>query len=61
MDLYNSEQITKEEALKNATSASDLELKMSGLVSGVISDRDDEPDNSSVDTSAVYDDTFDLK
>lgn len=61
MDLYNNEQISKEEALRHATSSSDLELKMSGLVSGGISNRDENPDTTSVDTSAAYDDTFDLK
>ncbi len=34
LDLYNDGIISKEQALKNATSASDLELKISGLSSG---------------------------
>ncbi len=38
LDLYNEGIITKEEALLNATSASDLELKMSGLSSGKASE-----------------------
>ncbi len=33
LDLYNSGIISKEQAMKNATSASDLELKISGLMS----------------------------
>ena len=37
LDLYNSDIISKEQALINATSASDLELKISGLSSGKIS------------------------
>ena len=34
LDLYNDGVISKEQAMKNATSASDLELKMSGLTNG---------------------------
>ena len=34
LDLYNDGIISKEQAMKNATSASDLELKMSGLTNG---------------------------
>ena len=33
LDLYNGGIISKEQAMKNATSASDLELKISGLMS----------------------------
>ena len=38
LDLYNDDIITKEEALINATSPADLELKISGLSSGKASD-----------------------
>jgi len=38
LDLYNDGVITKEEAFANATSPSDLELKISGLSSGKASD-----------------------
>jgi len=38
LDLYNDGIISKEQAMKNATSASDLELKISGLSSGKAGD-----------------------
>ncbi|MDQ7042932.1 MAG: PilT/PilU family type 4a pilus ATPase [Sulfurimonas sp.] len=38
LDLYNDGVISKEQAMKNATSAADLELKISGLTSGTASD-----------------------
>jgi twitching motility protein PilT len=37
LDLYNEGVISKEHALENATSAADLQLKMSGLSGGVTS------------------------
>ncbi len=61
LDLYNEGVITKEEALENATSASDLELKISGLTTGKITS------NPNIDTAAsaaeIMDenDFFDLK
>jgi len=59
LDLYNDGIISKEQAMKNATSASDLELKISGLSSGKASDSS----GSSKDTEISHDDTdiFDLK
>jgi len=59
LDLYNDGIISKEQAMKNATSASDLELKISGLSSGKASDSS----GSSKDTEISQDDTdiFDLK
>jgi len=59
LDLYNDGIISKEQALKNATSASDLELKISGLTSGKASN------TSSVSESITVthddEDIFDLK
>jgi len=56
LDLFNEGVITKEEAKKNATSASDLELKISGL-SGA-GERNDDGNNSSPDAD---EDIFSLK
>ncbi len=60
LDLYNAGTISKEQAKENATSASDLELKISGLTSGTIPS-----ENSSSKTDGVVldisDDIFDLK
>jgi twitching motility protein PilT len=59
LDLYNDGIISKEQALKNATSASDLELKMSGLSSGNASSKI----NTSESIQVPHDDgdIFDLK
>ena len=61
-DLYNDKVISKEQALENATSAADLELKISGLTSGKITSN---PNEGEVQTSEVDisndDDIFDLK
>jgi len=61
-DLYNEKVITKEQALENATSPSDLELKISGLTSGKITSN---PNVQKSDMNAaevtVDDDIFDLK
>jgi len=59
LDLYNDGIISKEQAMKNATSASDLELKISGLSSGKAS----ETSGSKTDTEISQDDAdiFDLK
>jgi twitching motility protein PilT len=59
LDLYNDGIISKEQAMKNATSASDLELKISGLSSGKASDT---PTNTkSLNISQDDEDIFDLK
>jgi len=61
LDLYNSGVISKEQAMENATSASDLELKINGLSSGKITSV---PTQSSTDAQSVethFDDVFDLK
>ena len=59
LDLYNEGIISKEQAMKNATSASDLELKISGLTSGKASDASSVSEAIQID----HDDTdiFDLK
>ncbi|PHQ55672.1 MAG: type IV pili twitching motility protein PilT [Sulfurimonas sp.] len=59
LDLYNDGIISKEQALKNATSASDLELKISGLSSGNASSKI----NTSESIQITHDDgdIFDLK
>ncbi len=53
LDLYNEGIISKEHALSNATSASDLQLKMSGLNAGSSGNSTSDVDES--------DDVFDLK
>ena len=61
LDLYNDGIISKEQAMENATSASDLELKINGLSSGKITSK---PDTTADDTIAIdtsFDDVFDLK
>jgi twitching motility protein PilT len=58
LDLYNDGIISKEEALKNATSASDLALKISGFSSGKASESVEQ--NQTTDAS-LDDDIFDLK
>ena len=63
-DLYNSGVISKKQALENATSPSDLELKMSGLSSGGVADSNlsGNENKQKVATPAVDDeDIFDLK
>jgi twitching motility protein PilT len=62
-DLYNEKIISKEQALDNATSASDLELKISGLTTGKITsnpNRGEGEQQPAVDIS-TDDDIFDLK
>jgi len=56
LDLYNEGVISKEQAKEHATSASDLELKMSGLNSGVSGET---PSGSA--PSVEDEDVFDLK
>ncbi len=60
LDLYNAGTISKEQAKENATSASDLELKINGLTSGTIPSENtlDKTDRVILNTS---DDIFDLK
>jgi len=61
-DLYEEKIISKEQALDNATSAADLELKISGLTSGKITSN---PNESEAQVPAADistdDDIFDLK
>lgn len=59
LDLYNDGIISKEQALKNATSASDLELKISGLSSGKASDQSTTSESIQIDHDDA--DIFDLK
>jgi len=61
LDLYNEGVITKEQALDNATSASDLELKISGLTTGKITSNPNM--NTATQTTELMDedDFFDLK
>ncbi len=62
LDLYNDGIISKEQALLNATSASDLQLKMSGLSNAKMGVQSDESiAKSTVDVSTADDDIFDLK
>jgi len=61
LDLYNEGVIFKEQALENATSASDLELKMNGLMSGNASDMVEENEQTTIEISSDDDDVFDLK
>ena len=61
LDLYNEGIISKEEALKNATSASDVELKMNGLITGTITDMAEENEQKTTEISSDDDDIFDLK
>ena len=61
LDLYNDEFISKEQALENATSASDVELKMNGLMSGNVSDMSEKALTDKVSISTDDEDVFDLK
>ena len=61
LDLYNEGIISKEEALNNATSASDVELKMNGLMTGTITDMAEENEQKTTEISSDDDDIFDLK
>ncbi len=63
LDLYNDGIISKEQALKNATSASDLELKISGLNSGKVGDKTSTSTSESESIQITHDDEdiFDLK
>lgn len=61
LDLYNQGIISKEQALDNATSASDIELKMNGLVSEMSSDTLEENSTAIPEISPDDGDVFDLK
>ncbi|MEN8303862.1 MAG: PilT/PilU family type 4a pilus ATPase [Campylobacterota bacterium] len=61
LDLYLDGTISKEQALENATSASDLELKISGLSSGKITSAPKEGDEKQEAAPINEDDVFDLK
>jgi len=61
LDLYLDKVISKEQALENATSASDLELKISGLSSGQITTVPKDGDEKQEDTPINEEDIFDLK
>ena len=58
-DLYMEKVISKKQALNNATSASDLELKISGLTTGKITSNPNKGESTTVITTD--DDIFDLK
>lgn len=60
-DLYNEKIISKEKAMENATSASDLELKINGLVSGKINSQKSISSKNETISSSNFDDIFDLK
>lgn len=59
LDLYNDGIISKEEAMKNATSASDLELKISGLTSSIAGEGSQNPE--AIEISEDDEDIFTLK
>jgi len=59
LDLYNDGIISKEQAMKNATSPSDLELKISGLKSGTIGENSSTTESIHIDANDT--DIFDLK
>jgi len=61
LDLYLDGVISKEQALENATSASDLELKIGGLSSGKITSVPRNEDGSTDAPSINEEDIFDLK
>lgn len=61
LDLYNDGIISKEQAMENATSASDLELKINGLSSGKINADVNAETKKETFTETSFDDVFDLK
>ena len=61
LDLYNEGIITKEKAMDNATSPSDLELKINGLSSGKITSASQDQIKKESDSGVNFDDVFDLK
>jgi len=60
LDLYNEGVISKEMALEHATSAADLELRMSGLTAGKLSEQNGDTKNGAIRLES-RDDIFDLK
>lgn len=63
-DMYMEGIISKDQALINATSASDLQLKISGLSGGgakAVSKENEDPSAFDAGSSAESDDVFDLK
>jgi twitching motility protein PilT len=61
LDLYNDGVISKEQAMENATSASDLELKINGLSSGKINMAKPMDSVKPISIDANDDDIFGLK
>ncbi|MDD5401449.1 MAG: PilT/PilU family type 4a pilus ATPase [Sulfurimonas sp.] len=61
LDIYNQGIITKEKAKDYATSASDLELRMSGLNSGKAADFINKTEKNAKEETTTQDDVFDLK
>jgi twitching motility protein PilT len=61
LELYNDGVISKEQAMENATSASDLELKISGLSSGKITSAPKDATEDKDVSKSEDDDIFDLK
>lgn len=61
-ELYSAGIISKEHALSNATSATDLQLRMSGLTAGKVSDKDSSSSSEENEsTLQIEEDVFDLK
>ncbi len=60
-DLYNEDVITKEAAMEYATSASDVELRISGLTSGKITENHSNGNGEQKNDVTMDDDIFDLK
>lgn len=61
LDLYNDGIITKEKAKDYATSAADLELRMSGLKAGTVNEQQHSEDDSSEVLVESSEDIFELK
>ena len=64
LDLYNDKIISKEQALENATSASDLKLKIDGLSTGKMTSSpssDKNNGNNKIEIEIGSNDIFDLK
>ncbi|WP_457744314.1 type IV pilus twitching motility protein PilT [Sulfurimonas sp.] len=64
LDLYNDNIISKEQALENATSASDLELKINGLSTGKMTTAPSSNENNANNKTEIQindGDIFDLK
>jgi twitching motility protein PilT len=61
LDLFNDGIISKEQAMENATSPSDLELKINGLSSGQINSDVNKETKKETAVDSSFDDVFDLK